>query len=384
MYKKGKKLCSTPVKVDPGSISLSLSDVKPSSSDTASLISGIRRKIFKRKNIDRKKKKCKGIVGKFKGFVRKIRRRISSESHTSDNEWEVQYSLDNNRVNQYEATLPLFESPERQRDLGIEKDYVLSPPLIGPRGRNLSSIEDGFVDNKEEEEEKDIYPLDDNKIEIDNSSPTFGRSKLVRTYAAMKKNKNWEERLLKNNGSGDWLIDVKMPTATAELLWKNYIEDRAVELPQDRINDVEKDDTRNERNDEDNNTDTLIILNEERSQLLKSNKLCTIKGGCSKTNGEFPVEIWQFVKVNGQWRRWITEGDKLTDNWSVDRVDPDLRDKNGTLISFNEFHARSKRKRNINTDCLPQRTSNVKIMSVVKFKAIVNKQPDGNFSIIKN
>lgn len=57
------------------------------------------------------------------------------------------------------------------------------------------------------------------------------RSNQVKTYPS-KKEKTSMKKLLENKESGNWFVDVRIPTHSADLLWDKYIKEHSDELPQ--------------------------------------------------------------------------------------------------------------------------------------------------------
>ncbi|KAK2587922.1 hypothetical protein KPH14_004013 [Odynerus spinipes] len=396
MYKKGTKLCSTPVNAGSGSTSFSISDIKHSSSDSVSRISGICRKRPAQANLDDKEneRKRKRYKKRKKGVKNNGRRRriISDES---DSEWEVQNVVENcNSPN--EVTLCLFESPERVRDAGLhgERDFVLSPPLINPRA-NVSAVDDEVSDKEDK-----VLRLNEDKVENDHISPIFERSKQIKTYEKMKMKKS--ESLLLNKGSGDWLVNLRMPTASADLLWEKYVRDHINELPLSyQANITDKSGLRDARNDEDSDTDTddiLEMLTEERRKLLKSKKLRRIKGSYNRKEGKLLAEDQTIIYISDdelphksdthtkrrRKGRWITETTKFMYGSRDRDTDSDIRKDNGKLMTFNEFNARTKIEKGEDTGYLPRKKSKINIKSVVPFKSAVYKTANGNFCMIHN
>lgn len=413
MHKRGEKVCSTPLKQEfVNSISTSASDIKPCSSDSLPQARVIRRKRPTSKVAARPKKKVQNKKYKRRkrgGKYTKERKCI--EEDTSNSEWEFQKDenkrdsvslpeglLTTNKDDrcQNDGIVDLFASPERVRNVAFNNDkyFLLSPPLVAPRA-NVPAIEDKIVDKLD----GDVFIPDEDKVESDYISPIFTRSKQVKTYPpAMRLRHRWNS-LLVNKGSGDWLVDVRLPTASADLLWEKYVQDNLNKLPPHFRTANVKEDSWDARSDNtDTDTDSVLsILEERRKKLLTSKKLRRMKGSYNKCEKKIALVEDEMVvcvsdddelppksNVHGQKKRkraWIAREDKFNYTSNGNKEDRDLRKRNGKLMTFNEFNQKSKIKEYENTHCLTKKTSKVRVKSVISLKSFVSKTPNGNFTI---
>ncbi|XP_046819001.1 uncharacterized protein LOC124424253 isoform X2 [Vespa crabro] len=257
MYKKANKVISTPIESEFPNSSLSISDIKENSSDGVKQVNttGIKRiasnNITNKKKIKRKRKVRK-LYKRAADYNKKGRKLIVSE--TSDSEWEIRstdtnsnkkdlskllQTKDTNIQDQQEIPYKLYETPERIRDAKYDdhNDFLLSPTLFSLRSNNNFPIKD-IVDK-----EDDLVFLDQDKEEIDHISPIFVRSNHVKTYPS-RRQKTSTKKLLENKENGNWLLDVRIPTNSADLLWDKYIKEHSDEFSQHfRSSDIYKTDT---------------------------------------------------------------------------------------------------------------------------------------------
>ncbi|KAL2717009.1 uncharacterized protein V1478_012709 [Vespula squamosa] len=425
MYKKANKVVSTPIESEFPNSSLSISDIKQSSSDGVNQIntSGIKR-IASDSSTNNKKIKRKRRVRKLykrAAYYKKGRRLILSG--TSNSEWETQ-SIDTHAdkikllqtketKNQQEIHYKLYETPERIRDAKYNdhNNFLLSPTLISLKSNDNSPIKD-IIDK-----EDDLVFLDENKKEIDHISPILVRSNHVKKYPSARE-KTLAKKLLVNKESGNWLVDVRVPTNSADLLWDKYITEHSDELSQDfRSANIYKADKKKTDTESDTDTDVGDILNILDRQKLKSKELSRIKGSFNKRTGLLTTNNDKIIYISDnesdpksskpKWRRgkWIKKKEKFMYS-SSDSTDYEIQKQNGKLMSFNEFNTklkmnrfnrdsnrrikRSLSSRNKNHVCasLPSSSTmskdnpKVKIKSMVSLKSIhYKRQSSGNYYI---
>nr|XP_050870033.1 uncharacterized protein LOC127073058 isoform X2 [Vespula vulgaris] len=387
MYKKANKVISTPIESEFPNSSLSMSDIKHSSSDGVKQIntSGIKRiasdSSTNNKKIKRKRRVRK-LYKKAAYYNKKGRRLILSE--TSNSEWETQ-SIDTytdkikllqtkEKKNQQEIPYKLYETPERIRDAKYNdhNNFLLSPSLISLRSNDNSPNKD-IVDK-----EDDLVFLDEDNKEIDRISPIFVRSNQVKKYPSARE-KTSAKKLLVNRESGNWLVDVQIPTNSADLLWDKYISEHSDEFPQHfRSSNIYKADTKKIDTESDTDTDVgdiLNILDGEKLKLLKTRELSRIKGSFNKRTGLLTTNNDKIVYISdnesdsksckSKWRRgkWIKKKEKLMFS-SSDSTDCEIE------------------KQNASSSTMSKGNSKVKIKSMMSLKAVhYKRQSSGNYHI---
>nr|XP_003702977.1 PREDICTED: uncharacterized protein LOC100883621 [Megachile rotundata] len=229
--KRKSNFCSTPVVTEGNRLSsISISAVDTNSSSSAKTVNKdiIRRTIETKKKTRRKKQR------------RKTKRKSKKDS---DSDWETKWeqsvydetlhSSNKKAVSDSDDVLFMdVKSPEHVRDAPrLLDDRLESPTLRFNQWQIESPRKITFAENKDTLPLKElpflISPVDDSDEE---EQPLFlKRDNAVRTYLRVR-NPRHSKKHVSIEKCKQWLIDVRVPTTSSDLLWDNFVQNNCTNI----------------------------------------------------------------------------------------------------------------------------------------------------------
>lgn len=364
--KRTSNFCSTPAVTKanrPSSISISAVDTN-SSSSAKTVNKDVIRTIGTKKKTRRKKQKIK--------TKRKSKR-------DSDSDWETK-----SEQSVYDETLlhgsrkqPISDSenvlfmdvrsPEHVRDAPRLVDDRLESPILRSNQWQIESPRKiSFGEKKDTLPLKElpflISPFDDSDEE---EQPLFlKRDNAVKTYLGIR-NPRHSKKHVSIEKCKQWLVDVKVPTTSSDLLWDNFVQNNYKKISKYLATSNYKEISSDQRNSE-TRKDLNVVTNEEEKhwkgnfQLHKD--VSVVRGHWDKSSGkwsrtydeyDFPAhEDVEFGENSGTAGRMAlnqflhkckTEKEKVTENSRPLSPQSNERDSNGTKRTLECFEFKSKR-----------------------------------------